>query len=236
MRSLVQPVPFAILAFVVFAVAAAVPAGAQQTQARLVQDAVDVFVALSNMPEREVPAFMVKDAWGIAIFPGMRKFGLVVGLQRGNGVLVTRSKDGGWGPPLLISLSGGTVGWQIGVQSVDLVLFFRTRESVDQVLRGGLTLGVDVAVAAGGFGRQAGAGTDVELLAEIVSYARTRGFFAGATISSAAISPDDAANAAYYGVDRPRADDILAGKMRAAPPSAAALRAAIEAQAGRARQ
>jgi lipid-binding SYLF domain-containing protein len=213
------------------ALAAAAPAAAQQAETRIVEDAIAVFSALDDLPDREVPSFMVKDAWGVAVFPNLRKYGLLVGLQRGQGVILARAKAGGWGPPLFVSLSGGTVGWQVGVQSVDLVLFFLTPESVVQALEGRLTLGVDVAVAAGGFGRQAGAGTDADLRAEIVSYARTRGFFAGATIGSASIDADDEANAAFYGVPDLRAADILAGKVRALPPSAAALRKLIGARA-----
>ena len=128
----------------------AVPAAAQQAETRIVEDAIDVFSALDDLPDREVPSFMVKDAWGVAIFPNLRKYGFVVGLQRGQGVMLARTKAGGWGSPLFVSLSGGTVGWQVGVQSVDLVLFFLTPESVAQALEGRLTLGVDVAVAAGG--------------------------------------------------------------------------------------
>ncbi len=220
-------------AFATGLLATAVPAAAQKAETRIIEDAIDVFSALDDLPDREVPSFMVKDAWGVAIFPNLRKYGLVVGLQRGQGVILTRTKAGGWGAPLFVSLSGGTVGWQVGIQSVDLVLFFLTPESVSQALEGRLTLGVDVAVAAGGFGRQAGAGTDPDLRAEIVSYARTRGFFAGATIGSASIDADDEANAAFYGVAALRAADILAGKVRALPPSAAALRKAIEERARR---
>ena len=221
---------FAALAAGVLAVA--VPAAAQQAEDRIVE-AIGVFSALEDLPDREVPSIMVKDAWGVAVFPNLRKYGFVVGLQRGEGVLLARTKAGGWGLPLFVSLSGGTVGWQVGVQSVDLVLFFLTPESVARALEGKLTLGVDVGVAAGGFGRQAGAGTDPDLRAEIVSYARSRGFFAGATIGSASIDADDEANAAFYGVAGIRAADILAGKVRALPPSAAALRKAIEDRAAR---
>ncbi len=230
---------FGRLRFAVFsamaagALAAAAPAAAQQVETRIVEDAIAVFSALDDLPDREVPSFMVKDAWGVAVFPNLRKYGLLVGVQRGQGVILSRTRAGGWSPPLFVSLSGGTVGWQVGVQSVDLVLFFLTPESVARALEGRMTFGVDVAVAAGGFGRQAGAGTDPDLRAEIVSYARARGFFAGATIGSASIDADDEANAAFYGVAGLRAADILAGKVRSLPPSAAALRKVIGNRAAR---
>ena len=94
------------------------------------------------------------------------------------------------------------MGWQVGIQSVDLVLFLQTPQSVQRVLEGTLTVGVDAGVAAGSLGRQAGAVTDTSLEAEIFTYARSRGFFAGVTLSSADIIPDEEANAAFYGPAR----------------------------------
>lgn len=223
--------PLLVRSFVILALAAA-SAGAQQAEAHRIADAAAVFTAVADLPERDLPALMLREAWGVAVFPGVRRLGLVVGVQRGDGILIARTKGGGWSAPLFVRLEGATAGWQVGVQSVDLVLFFLTPESVDRTLRGGLTLGVDIAVAAGGLGRQAGAGTDTDLQAEVVSYARTRGFYAGATIGGTAIEADEPANEAFYGVDRPRAADILAGKLRAVPPSADLLRKAVEARAG----
>ncbi len=223
------PVSMALAALL--ALAAVAPAAAQAEQARLVRQAIDVFNAISTMPDREVPQSMLKDVAGIAIFPGVSKWGLVVGLQRGEGILVTRNGSQ-WGDPLFVTLSGGTVGWQIGIQSVDLVLYLRTPDSVQRVLQGKLTVGVDAGIAAGSVGRQAGAVTDTTLQAEILTYARSRGFFAGVTIASADIIANEDANAAFYGKRGVAPADILAGRGVPTPAVVAELRSALD-RAGR---
>jgi hypothetical protein len=122
----------------------------------------------------------------------------VVGLQHGRGVLMLRGPGGAWQPPRMIQITGGSLGYQIGVQSTDLILVFRTPQSVANVLRGTLKVGVDASAAAGPVGRQASAATDLPLQAEILSYSRARGAFVGVSIDGSSISLDPAADAAYY--------------------------------------
>ncbi len=209
---------FAALALVSLA---ALPAAAQSIEAKRVADAVEVFDAIVSVPEKEVTELMLRDAYGVAIIPGARKMGFIVGVQSGKGVLAVRGPDGSWGSPLFVSLSGGSVGWQVGVQSVDLVLFFRTKKSVETILDGAFTMGVDAAVAAGSLGRQAGAGTDADMQAEIYSYSRSRGLFAGVSLSGSTLAVDEGANAAYYGRAGLPAREILDRKQ--APPSRSGL-------------
>jgi lipid-binding SYLF domain-containing protein len=206
---------------------AVIPAAAQRTEVRRVQSAADVFEALIAIPEHEVPAALVRQVEGIAILPGVQRVGFVVGGQRGKGVLVVRGSDGSWSRPLFITLTGGSVGWQVGIQSADIVLFFRTRESVDRVLRGKYTLGLDASLAAGSLGREAGAVTDQDLQAEIYSYSRARGIFAGVSVSGAALDVDWDANALYYGKDIAKPQDVLVGTGLQDPQSAVKLRQVI---------
>lgn len=198
-------------AAVMLALALAVPAAAQRTEAARVLDAVDVFHGITSVPENEVPAALMKNAYGIAIIPRVQRVSFIVGIQKGKGILVARSAGGTWSRPLFISLTGGSVGWQAGVQSADVVLFFRTRDSVQQILRGGSTLGVTASVAAGAMGREASAVTDADMQAEVYSYSRTRGIFAGIAIQGGAITIDYDANAAFYGKDVLRAEDVFSG-------------------------
>ena len=118
------------------------------------------------------------------IVPRVIKAGLVVGGRFGRGVVLVRNGKGCWSNPAFVTLTGGSVGWQIGVQSTDLVLVFKNRKTADRLLHGKdkLTLGADAAVAAGPLGRQAEAGTDARLHAEIYSYSRSRGLFAGISL------------------------------------------------------
>jgi lipid-binding SYLF domain-containing protein len=216
-----------IMAALALALLAVLPAIAQSTEVKKVQDAADVFQALVAVPEHEVPAALVRQAYGIAIIPNVRRIGFVIGGQRGTGVLVVRGSDGTWSRPLFIRLTGGSFGWQIGIQSADLALFFRTKDSVDRVLKGNYTLGVDASVAAGSLGREASATTDQDLKAEIYSYSRTRGVFAGLALQGAALDVDYGANAGYYGRQIGKPLDVLAGSGLPDPPSAAQLRQVI---------
>jgi len=193
------------------ALAYASPAAAQQVEANRVQDAIDVFHGITSVPENEIPAALMRNAYGIAIIPRVQRVSFIVGVQRGRGILVARSAEGTWTRPLFIRLTGGSVGWQAGVQSADVVLFFRTRGSVEQVLRGGSTLGVTASIAAGAVGREASAVTDADLQAEVYSYSRTRGIFAGIAVQGGAITIDYNANAAFYGKDISRAEEVFLG-------------------------
>ncbi|HUJ75566.1 MAG TPA: lipid-binding SYLF domain-containing protein, partial [bacterium] len=145
----------------------AAPADAQRVESARVQAAIEVIHSLTAMPDAQVPAALMRRAYGIAVIPRVQRVSFIVGIQRGRGVLVTRSADGSWSRPLFISLSGGSVGWQAGVQSADIVLFFRTQDSVQEILRGGSTLGVTASIAAGAVGRDASAVTDADLQAEV---------------------------------------------------------------------
>jgi lipid-binding SYLF domain-containing protein len=202
------------------------PGFAQRIEASRVQDATDVFHAITSVPDYQVPAALMKNAYGIAVIPRVQRVSFIVGIQRGRGVLVARG-NAGWSRPLFISLTGGSVGWQAGVQSADIVLFFRTRDSVEQILRGGSTLGVTASIAAGAMGREASAFTDADLQAEVYSYSRTRGIFAGIALQGGALNIDYDANAAYYGKDIARAEQIFQGAGLPDPATAVQLRQEI---------
>lgn len=200
------------------------PAFTQGVENGRVQDAIEVIHSLAAMPDAQVPAALMRRAYGIAVIPRVQRVSFIVGIQRGRGVLVTRGQDGAWSRPLFISLSGGSVGWQAGVQSADIVLFFRTRDSVQEILRGGSTLGVTASIAAGAVGRDASAVTDSDLQAEVYSYSRTRGIFAGVAVQGGVVAIDYDANAAYYGKEITRADQVFQGTGLADPQSAVRLR------------
>ena len=164
---------------------------------QLVIDAANVLSQSVAMPSG-LPQKMLADAEGIAIVPNMVRGAFVVGVQRGRGVLLVRGPDRAWQPPRMIEITGGSLGYQVGVQSTDLILVFRTPQSVANVMRGTLKVGVDASAAAGPVGRQASAATDLPLQAEILSYSRARGAFVGASIDGTSISFDKATDALYY--------------------------------------
>ncbi len=193
-----------------------------------VESAAEVIQALSEIPLHGIPPALLQNAQGVAIIPNLLKVGFVVGARHGNGVVVVRNPDGTWSNPSFVSLTGGSFGWQIGVQSTDVVLVFRTRNSLARILagKGKLTLGADVAVAAGPLGRQAEAGTDAQLKAEIFSYSRSRGLFAGLALEGAALLIDHEANEAYYHL-RAAPGDLMTMQGRPVPVEEEKLRARL---------
>lgn len=129
---------------------------------------------------------------------------------------------------MFVTLASGSVGWQIGAQSTDFVIVFKTRESIDGIMKGKFTLGADASIAAGPVGRTAEAATDVQLKAEIYSYSRSRGLFAGVSLAGSALQIDDEANAAFYGKAGIRPSDILAGKDFKPPLAVETLRKTLQ--------
>ena len=147
----------------------------------------------------------------------------MVGVRHGHGVVVVRDEAGRWKPPVFVSMTGGSVGWQIGLQATDIILVFKTHKSVKGLLSGKFTLGADVAVAAGPVGREAAAATDATLRAEIYSYSRSRGLFAGVSLDGLVLQINSEANAIYYGGPTASPATAPPGQSIPVPPSAVRL-------------
>jgi lipid-binding SYLF domain-containing protein len=183
-----------------------------------VNDAIEVLEGIMAIPERGIPPALLSNSYGIAIIPGLIKVGLIVGGRHGRGIMVVRDKEGKWSNPSFVTLTGGSIGWQIGAQSADIILVFKSQKSIEGIKRGKFTFGVDASIAAGPVGRHIEAETDVELNAEIYSYSRTRGLFAGVSLEGAALQIDNDVNAAFYGRRDIRANDIFGNETIKAPP------------------
>lgn len=161
-------------------------------------NATTVFSQAMAMPQNEIPRGLLANAQAIAIIPDMMKGAFVFGAQYGHGVLIIRDANGAWQAPRMIQIAGGSFGYQIGVQATDLILVFRTPQSVQNLLRGTLKVGVDASAAIGPVGRQTSAATDFRTMAEILSYSRARGAYVGASIDGSSISLEPSAEAIYY--------------------------------------
>jgi lipid-binding SYLF domain-containing protein len=146
-----------------------------------------------------IPREILDSYSGIVIIPHMINAGFAVGVKHGNGVAMVRLPDGRWSDPVFVTLNGGSLGLQIGVQSVDLVLVFRHKGVLDRVKNGDFTIGGDISATAGPVGRNATANTDAALKAEVYSYSRARGLFAGITINGANLGIDHKADHRFYG-------------------------------------
>ncbi len=176
-------------------------ASAQQKEIDRANNAVRVLSEVLNIPEESIPERLLREAEAIAVLPDVIKAGLVFGGRGGKGLIAVRGSDGSWSNPSFITLGGGSFGFQAGVQSADVVLVFRNRRGVDNIVNGKFTLGADASVAAGPVGRSAQASTDGQLKAEIYSYSRARGLFAGIALDGAVIAIDNRANRRVYGRD-----------------------------------
>ena len=162
-------------------------------------NAVRVLSDIMQAPDKAIPQDLLRNARAIAVIPDMIKAGFIFGGRRGEGLISIKSPDGTWSNPSFITMTGGSVGFQAGVSSTDVILVFRTQRGVDSIVGGKFTLGADASAAAGPVGRTATAATDAQLKAEIYSYSRTRGLFAGVALDGSALRIDYDANAAIYG-------------------------------------
>jgi len=177
----------------------AAPAVAGPEEDARAREALRVLGEIQQIPEQSIPDKLLDEAKAIVVIPDTIKAGLVIGGRRGHGLMSVKAMDGTWSNPVFVTLTGGSIGFQAGVQSSDIVLVFRNDRSLDNVVNGKFTLGADASVAAGPVGRNAAAATDGQLKAEIWSWSRARGLFAGVALDGAALRIDNDAQAAVYG-------------------------------------
>jgi lipid-binding SYLF domain-containing protein len=187
---------------------------------RKLQQSQNVFEAFSDLTEQTIPTWLLERAYGIVVVPSVVKVALTLGGRGGTGVLAVRNPDGTWSPPVFVDLGGINVGFQFGVQSTDLVLVLMSRESVEGIAGGKVTLGADASVAAGPLGRSSAAATDATLSAQVLSYSRSSGLFAGVALDGTVIAIDKRANESFYGISDVLASQILEGKVASVPPAA----------------
>jgi lipid-binding SYLF domain-containing protein len=179
--------------------------------------AAQVFQEIMNTPDQGIPSDLLKSAKCIAIIPGDVKFAFVFGGNYGRGLATCRTGHG-WSAPMFVAIEGGSVGYQIGGSSTDIVMLFMNDHALQSLLSDKFKLGADASVAAGPVGRRAAAGTDLKLSAEILSYSRAKGLFAGVSLDGAVVQADKSGDKAMYGDDVDR-HEILNGKV-AVPASA----------------
>ncbi len=173
--------------------------------------ATQVLEEIRTSRDQFIPDRLLDRAYGIVVVPSVTKVAFIAGGRWGKGAMVVRDKNGAWTSPVFINLAGASLGWQWGGQSTDIVLVFTTRRGVEGITGGKLTLGADASVAAGPVGRSASAATDQNFAAEVYSYSRSRGLFAGLALDGTSISVDSKANAAYYHKPGVMASDIING-------------------------
>jgi lipid-binding SYLF domain-containing protein len=195
------------------------PVAQNKEQGRL-ENAGTVMEEILNIPDA-IPQELLVKAECVIVVPSMTKVAIGVGGSYGRGAMVCRSGetfDGPWGAPAMFALDGGSVGLQLGAQSTDLVLLVMNTRGLEALLTSKVQLGASMSAAAGPKGRDAGASTDATLRAEMLSYSRTRGLFAGVSLAGSSLRPDNDASTEVYGRAM-TARDIVRGPATAIPPS-----------------
>lgn len=166
-----------------------------------------------EMPDRGIPKDLLQRCRGLAVFPGVVKVGVLVGVSFGSGLIVRRDENTAeWSRPAFLAIRGGSLGVQVGVQSIDLILLIMSDKGLENLLEDKITLGADVSVAAGPIGREASAETNLRFDAGILSYSRAKGLFAGLSLTGASLEPDLQANLVYHGNGIAVQDVLYEGK------------------------
>ena len=174
-------------------------ASAQAEEAARIRESTTALREILDAPDVSVPTWVADKVQGIAVFPSVKKAGLLIGGQWGRGILSAKStKSGTWSAPAFLTLTGGSIGAQIGGEAVDLVLVIVDERGLEQLTRNQFKIGADAGVAAGPVGRTAEASTDIQMRAKILSYSRARGLFAGITLNGSTIKQDRDANERFY--------------------------------------
>ena len=235
-RNPMQPVPRRRLAFALAGLLAASAAIAGAREDVRADDALRVVRQIQSIPESGIPDRLLDEARGIVVVPDTIKAGFFLGGRRGLGLMSVKSADGTWSNPVFVKLAGASIGFQAGVQSADVILVFRSDRGLESIVNGKFTLGAEAGVAAGPIGRNASAATDGDFKAEIWSWSRARGLFAGVALDGAVLSIDNGANSSAYG-DGVTPRMVFEGRATQAPSAAiVAFRDALEEASAGARQ
>ncbi|HPN80547.1 lipid-binding SYLF domain-containing protein [Dokdonella sp.] len=205
----------------------ALNAHAAETELKRAENAVRVLNEIMQAPDKAIPRDLLQSAHAIIVVPDVLKAGFVIGGRRGEGLMAVKTRDGTWSNPSFVNLTGGSVGFQAGVSSTDVVLVFRTERGVDSIVHGKFTLGADASAAAGPVGRTAQASTDAQLKAEILSYSRARGLFAGVALDGSVLSIDNDSNQRIYG-DGVTARRVFEGGVNTVPAEVVDFRDRLE--------
>ena len=167
-----------------------------------------------HLPESSMPHILFRKAKAIAIIPSSYKIGFILGGRYGEGVICVKGDDGKWSNPVFLTLKGGSIGFQAGVQVADIVLVFKSRKSIEGLINSRFTLGLDGSIAVGPLGREVGANTDVSFRSEVYSYSISQGLFLGVSLSGAVLEIDKKANSRFYGHDATVTDIIRNYKVK----------------------
>jgi len=209
----------AMMTAVALAVAAnaATAADISTKEANRIREAAAVLKEIHAVPDKDIPQELWAKAQCVLVVPSLKKAAFIIGGEYGNGLMSCRTETGAWSAPIFMQIGKGSWGLQIGAQSIDLVLLVMNKSGMEKMLRNKTSLGAEASIAGGPVGRDARAATDAQMKAEILSYSRTQGLFAGINLSGGVVKPDVEDNEDLYGKTTAARDVVLSGTM--SPPS-----------------
>ena len=210
-----------LLALFLFA-CCALPLSAQEKETSRLKEAHDVLREILGTPDKGIPRDLMDKAECVVIFPSVKKAAFIVGASYGKGVITCRSGEefrGPWSAPAMFALEGGSFGLQIGGEATDFVLLIMNKKGANSVMSSKVKLGADASAAAGPVGRTTSAETDVVMKAEILSWSRARGIFAGVSLAGSTLRSDDGANKQIYGKDLDAKAIVREGKVTTPQPA-----------------
>ena len=191
-----------------------ISADVSTSQRKRIEEAAVVLKEIHAVPDKDIPVELWNKAACVIVVPGLKKAAFVIGGEYGKGLMSCR-RNGAWSAPIFMQVGKGSWGFQIGAQSIDLVLLVMNERGTQKMLRNKVTLGAEASVAGGPVGRDARAATDAQMKAEILSYSRTQGLFAGVNLSGGVVKPDEDDNQMLYGPDVATRDVVMAGTVQA---------------------
>lgn len=177
-------------------------------ETKKIEDAITVLKEINEIAEQRIPPALMKQAEGIVIIPNVIKAGFVIAGNHGKGIAMVKEEDGTWSLPAFVNISGGSVGFQAGVKATDVILIFKRKQTLYELQNSDFTLGADASVAAGPVGRTASASTNIKFEAEILSYSRSRGVFAGVSFEGSVLNVNNKSNETFYWKPEVSVDDI----------------------------
>ena len=200
-------------------------------EAERIDEAITVLHEIMSAPDASIPEALLERSVAVAIFPSTVRAGFFLGGQRGRGFIAGRDEEtGAWSPPAFLTLTGGSIGLQVGAQSVDIILLIQNRRGLSRLLDNQFKLGGDASAVVGPVGRTVEASTDLQMTAEILSYSRSRGVFAGVTLGGATLRADRDANERFYGERLDSREIVLDGESgNSVPDAVTRLRQALDA-------
>ena len=198
-------------------------AGASTKEGKRIQEAATVLREIHAVPDKDIPQDLWDRAACVIVVPSLKKAAFIVGGEYGKGLMSCRH-DGVWSAPVFMEMGKGSWGFQIGAQSIDLVMLVMNAGGVEKMLRNKVSLGAEASIAAGPVGRDARASTDAQMKAEILSYSRTQGLFAGINLSGGVVKADEDDNADLYG-STPARDVVMGTTVKTPEPMEPFMRA-----------